>query len=191
MRRKLVKQGNATMMVSLPAKWIHEHNLVKGAEITIEPYEHNLIISAEKVEVKSETTITLKSSAESSIRTLITNAYRTGYDRIIVHFENNKQLAALTDVIKTRLIGFDILKKEKDMCIVENITEPSPELFDTLIKKIFYNIDELFNLTKIRFESKGDFELQDIEEIQERIQKYDNFCRRVISKRKFKNQSFH
>ena len=33
MKRKLVKQGAGTMMISLPTKWIKENNLDKGDEV--------------------------------------------------------------------------------------------------------------------------------------------------------------
>lgn len=182
MKRKLVKQGAATLMVSLPAKWLKKYNLNKGSEVDIEEAENKLILSSEKITTKSETTIKLTNITESSIRTLITNTYRKGYDKIRVYYKNNEQFKLLQKTIKTRLIGFDIIKKEKDYCIVENITEPSAEQFEQILQKIFYNITSLFETTKKRLNKEKNFE--DYEEIEERIQKYDNFCRRVISKQK-------
>lgn len=182
MKRKLVRQGTATLMVSLPAKWIKEQNLGKGSEIDIEDLEGNLLLSAKTVLAKSQTSFQINSSTESFIRTLITNAYRRGYDKITVSFEEESQFHQLNKVIKTRLVGFEVTKKEKNYCIVENITEPSEDLFDNLLHKMLYSISELFELTINRMEQQLDS--LDYEEIEERIQKYDNFCRRVISKRK-------
>lgn len=190
MKRKLVKQGTATMMVSLPAKWIKQNELGKGSEIEMEQSGSNLIISSKGVsEAKLETEIKLVSLSESSIRTLITNTYRSGYDKVKVNFENEKQFSILKETIKTKLIGYDIIKREKNFCIVENITEPSSEQFETLMKKILFNISELFEITEKRLEyggKKAD-NGQNYEDVEERIQSYDNFCRRVISKRKLLN----
>ena len=187
MKRRLVKQGAATMMVSLPSKWIKENNLTKGSEIDMELIGNNLVVSAKPLaEQKTETTIKLTNLTESSIRTLITNTYRSGYDRITVLFDNEKQLKILNDIIKTRLIGFDVIKKEKNQCVVENITEPTADNFDNIMSKIFYNIEELFDVTKKRLEEYN--ESLDYEEIEQRMQSYDNFCRRVISKRKIVNK---
>jgi phosphate uptake regulator len=178
MRRKLVKQGQATLMVSLPAKWIRENKLNKGSEVIIKDIKENLIISAEEPEnIKLETTIKLTHLTESSIRTLITNTYRKGYDKIKVLFNKKEQFAILNEVVKNKLIGFEITKKEKDYCIVENVTEPSIDLFENLTKKVFYNINEFFEV----IEGKSS---EDAEEIANRIQRYDNFCRRVVSKKK-------
>ena len=187
MKRKLVKQGAATLMISLPAKWVQHHHLNKGSEINIEQVEDSLMISSSTIDIKKEASIELSDSTESSIRTLITNTYRKGYDKIKVKFSNEKQFKILEDVIKTRLIGFEIIKKSQHDCSVENITEPSPDQFETLIRKIFYNIQDLFEITKARLTNPISFE--DIEAIEERIQKYDNFCRRVITKKGIHNQN--
>ncbi|MBI2148820.1 hypothetical protein HYU23_04005 [Candidatus Woesearchaeota archaeon] len=186
MKRKLVKQGTATLMISLPSRWIKQNNLDKGNEINLEQIDNNLLISAGLVETKSETTIKLLDLTESSIRTLITNTYRTGYDKIKINFYNEEQFKILKNIINTRLIGFEVIKKEKDYCIVENITEPSADQFDNIINKMFYSISEFMELTRKRFEKLSVND--NYEEIENRIQKYDNFCRRIISKKKLSNK---
>ncbi len=180
MRRKLVKQGSSTLMVSLPSKWIHSNSLDKGKEINLEVIDNEILISPAQIETKKEAIINLKGLTESLIRTLITNTYRKGFDRVKVNFENEKQFKILNNTIKTRLIGFEIIKKEQSSCIIENITEPSQEQFDNILRKIFYSIHYLFETTEKRFSQSAT--LEEIEAIEERIQKYDNFLRRVLSK---------
>ncbi len=186
MKRKLVQQGAATMMISLPAKWIKANNLKKGSEINIEQNNNSLIISGEEINTKSETEIIISTNIESSIRTLITNTYRKGFDKIKVNFENESQFQILKNVIKTRLTGFDIIKKENNYCIVENISEPSEEQFENILSKMLLNIEEFFEITKKRFQNPKD--KYDYEETSELIQKYDNFCKRVIIKNKYNNK---
>jgi len=48
MRRKLVKQGAATMMVSLPSKWVKDQKLKKGDEVEVSEAEGRLQITTEK-----------------------------------------------------------------------------------------------------------------------------------------------
>jgi phosphate uptake regulator len=180
MKRKLVKQGSATMMISLPSKWVKANRLDKGDEVDIEEIGKDIFISTKGTDKKSETSIRLVGLTESSIRTLITNAYRSGFDKINIEFENNEQFAMLQDTIVKNLIGFEITKKQQKSCIVENITEPSIEQFENILNKIFLNIEELFEATKRRFDGND----EDFESISDSIQKYDNFCRRIIVKRK-------
>ncbi|MBS3167728.1 AbrB/MazE/SpoVT family DNA-binding domain-containing protein [Candidatus Woesearchaeota archaeon] len=186
MKRKLVQQGAATMMISLPAKWIKANSLNKGSEINLEQHNNSLIISGDRINTKSETEIKILTNVESSIRTLITNTYRNGFDKIRVNFENEQQFKILKHIIKSRLTGFDIIKKENNYCIVENITEPTEDQFENILSKLLLNIEEFFEITKKRFENPK--EIYDYEETSELIQKYDNFCRRIIIKYKYNNK---
>lgn len=188
MRRKLVKQGASTLMVSLPAKWIQEHDLTKGSEISITPISSGLLISASDSLVKKETEISLTHDTYSFIKTSITTTYRMGYDRIKVNYETDEQFKILNEVMKDCLIGFEVVEKKDKYCLVENITEPSEDQFETILKKIFQNITSLFHATKERLIDPQKRNLSDIQDIGRRIQKYDNFCRRVICKRKFRNK---
>ncbi len=181
MKRKIVRQGAATMMVSLPSKWVKKVHLEKGDEVDIEELDGNLLISKEKIKLRKETTITVTNLTESAIRVVIWNAYRTGYDRIVVQFHDERQYAALKHTIKTYLIGFDITKKEKNHCIVENITEPSEQQFDVLFRKILQNISLLIRLTEERLQDKKGVE--DYNELEDNILQYYNFCLRVIGKK--------
>ena len=178
------------MMISLPSKWVKEHQLQKGDEIDVKKVENNLIVSTKELKFKSETSIELINLSESSIRTLITNTYRKGHDKIQVHFKNEAQLRILKNVIKTKLLGFEITKRDKNKCIVESITEPSADQFDNILSKFFLGIEELFEITEKRFNNPK--EKYDFEEVEETIQKYENFCKRIISKRKLtqKNSEF-
>ena len=182
MRRKLVKQGAATLMVSLPSKWAKENGLIKGSEVEVEAVDNNLVISSKEIDTKLETEVQLTNLSESSIRTIITNTYRGGFDKIKVYFEEEKQFDILSEIIKNNLIGFEIIKKESNYCIVENITEPSEDQFNNILQKIFLNINSLFEVTKKRFNKEK--YIEDYNEIEDRIKKYDGFCRRVIFKKK-------
>lgn len=180
---KLIKQGGGGYTIYLPKKWVDRNNLTKGNELDVEESGNDLIIRPEPSEKKAETSVKLTNSSETAIRTLVTNLYRDGYDKINVSGIDENQYKMLQKIIKTRLIGFDIIKKEQDLCIIENITEPSIDQFDNLLKKFFLNIEELFDITKKRLDGTND-KLEDFEEVEERIHKYDNFCRRVIIKQK-------
>lgn len=185
MKRKLVKQGAATLMISLPSKWVKQYGLDKGDEIDMQEKANTLIIAPDLTEKKKETNLHLASKTESFIRTLITNTYRAGYDKVEVTYENAEQFKILQSVITHNLIGFEITKKDKGKCIVENITEPSTEQFEKILSKFFLNVGGLLESTRERLGDVIDRteEIEDFSIIEPRIIKYDNFCRRAISKK--------
>jgi bifunctional DNA-binding transcriptional regulator/antitoxin component of YhaV-PrlF toxin-antitoxin module len=168
-------------MISLPAKWLKRLNLGKGDEIDVDEEGSRLVISKKGAKLGKETEINLTRQTETGIRTLITNAYRSGFDVVNVKFENEEQVEVVRNVIKNYLLGYDITKMGKNTCVVANITEPSPAQFDTLMHKIFFNIKELMRITKERLEGNNVF--ANYNETTLRIHQYDSFCRRVVAKR--------
>ncbi len=180
MKRKLVQQGTSTLMVSLPSKWIQKLGLKKGDEISIEQRDSGLLISREGTSGKKETTINLRTQAESAIRTAIVNAYRSGYDVITINFNDDEQYRHIAKINKEYLIGFDIAEKKQNSCILESITSSSEGDFEVILRKIFYNIRSLIENTEQRLLKKTKFE--DYPDVASRIQQYDNFCRRLLAK---------
>jgi phosphate uptake regulator len=181
MKRKLVKQGAATLMISLPTDWLRQHKLGKGDEIELVSAGDSLLIQPDYQNIKRTAKISLNSNVESMIRTILTNAYRRGYDVIEVVYENKKQFELLSNVIRTRLVGFEIIKNDGNVCVIENVTEPTYEQFSNIFKKECMSIVELFEITEA-YLSGEKTNTDTYEEVQERIQKYDNFCRRALEK---------
>jgi phosphate uptake regulator len=184
MRRKLVKQGAATMMISLPSKWIKENKLDKGDEVDLIEKNNNIIIGAALQEKIKKIELTVNFTTESVIRTVITNAYRVGFDSIKLNFNNEKTFAIIQEVVSKNLLGFEVIKKEDNFCIIENITEPAIDQFDNIFNKIMLNIEELISILE-NFDSNP----KEFADDERQIQKFDNFCRRVISKKDFSYKS--
>lgn len=182
MKRKLVKQGAATLMVSLPSKWLRKFSLGKGDEIDVEETEDSLIMTKEGPESKKEAEITLTKEVETGLRTMLVNTYRAGYDLVKVNYSSESQFEAVKKAIKGYVLGYDITKREKGCCIIESITDPSPEQFDAIMNKIFFSIKEIIAITKERLSGKKVYD--SYEEIGLRIHQYSSFCRRIVSKRK-------
>jgi len=84
----------------------------------------------------------------------------------------------IKEVVDKNLLGFEIIGKTSNGCEIENITEPSREQFDNIFSKVLLNIEEIFVISEDMLKGKkGEFE-----DIERKIQQFDNFCRRVLSK---------
>lgn len=167
-------------MVSLPSSWTKKCYLKKGDTIEIKEDEGNLLVSASAKKCKKETSIQLKQATESSARTALVNAYRTGYDVIRVSFQQEEQFGFLKNATQNYLLGFEILQKNWNSCVIESVSEPSEEQFEIIFKKIFYTIFSLIELTKERLEGKT---VENYKEMVYKIHQYDNYCRRVLAKK--------
>ncbi len=180
MKRKIIKQGPSTLMISIPHAWAKQHGLTKGTQIEITERDDALVISTDASPSKT-TTLSLAHLSESSTRTAIVNAYRLGYDKITLSFDDSaKAIDVIDTTLKEYLLGFEVTSKGKKSVVIEAITEPSNERFDVLFAKILHNIGQLIEGTVSRLEKGTPF--RDYNEITMRIHRYDNFCRRVATK---------
>lgn len=178
--RKLVKHGEATMMISLPSKWLKNNNLSKGDELNVIEKGSEITFSAKKdKKIKRQIEINISSMTESSLRNMLTNSYRLGYDRVIVYFLNNIILKTIEDITRNYFIGFEIIEKDSKKCVIENITEPSEDQFDNIFSKILLNIDSIFDILKEVLNGKK----LEFESTERQLLSFENFCRRVISKK--------
>lgn len=188
MKRKIVKQGAATMMISLPAKWVKANALGKGDEIELEERGNSLIVGTEKtIKGRKEITIKIDSENKAAIRNLLTHIYRKGFDKIEIEGVDNSLLRKIKKIVNRLLLGFEVTDVKDDVCFIENISEPSEGKYEVMLRKVFMIINETQEMVKQDFEN-NDFEnSKEIEETRDHHDKFVLFCRRLLMKEKPSN----
>lgn len=171
MKRKIIGQGKGGLTIYIPRKWADKKGLKIGDEIEVKEGPEGLMIIPEKIK-KQKTSITVKiqKSRESAIRTVLVNAYRAGFDVInLKYLGNEKEVYA---IVHTFLLGFDVFHKEKQEYTIENMSEPSGENFENIFIKQLYLLEQVL----------GNFLIRDITQETHKIQRYDHFLKRCLSK---------
>ena len=69
--RKLVKQGAATLMVSIPAKWAKQNNLEKGSQVEVEESNSILKITTPKEKTKKEIILKITEENKKDIQNIL------------------------------------------------------------------------------------------------------------------------
>lgn len=183
MKRKLIKQGIGGFTVTLPIKWVKEKNLSAGAEVDIHEIDEGILVSAQGK--KKEKTISMDVSAYNTrmIMNIIYQSYRLGFDTIQLSFETEEQYEHIQDIAKT-LIGFEIVERTKNKCILQNIAEPDETKFEVMLRKIFLQIIQLSDDVVYTLQEKNDKRKQ-LNETKIQIDKLTNYARRAIIRAKY------
>ncbi|MCK4589964.1 MAG: hypothetical protein KAT77_05970 [Nanoarchaeota archaeon] len=184
MKRKLIQLGEKSLLVSLPAKWIKLRGLKKGDEIDLKPVENSLLLSPEVKLEKKSARLKVTSENRAYIRMILNALYRSGYDKLTILFENPPQLKLIKKTIDTYYLGFDITTEKDDYIIIENITEPSQEKQEVLLRRVFLLIKEAFELIHTDLNEEKYENFRTIENLKNKSNKYNNFCRRQIAKQR-------
>lgn len=174
MKRKVIQQSKQAYTVTLPIKWVRDRNIVAGDELEIAVLDDQLLIGADKKKGEKKTIILqVEGEQETQVRTAVVNAYRSGFDIITLEFSGSKQW--LNDIVDKFMIGFELFEQGQGKYIIESISEPSFENFDDMIGRSFFMLKEVLK----------QLPEHQIEDLVHRIQKYDNFLKRSISKELF------
>jgi len=176
MQRKLIKQGDGALTVTLPKKWTKEKNLEAHDIVDIDETEDGIVISA--VGKKKEKTITVDVSEYNTrmIMNIIYQSYRLGFDTISLSFAHEEQYEAIQEVTKT-LIGFEVVEKNKNKCTLQNIAEPDETKFEVMLRKIFLQIIQLSEDIVNNFDKNI---LKQINETKLQVDKLTNYARRAV-----------
>ena len=168
------------MMTSLPKPWLDKQGLGKGDTVSLTVTEKGILVESSHVSKDRELSFDMKTEAQNAVKTLVTNAYRAGFDTITVQYETKTTYQHISDTVTDVLLGFDITEKTSDACTIEALTEPSNKTYDELIQKIFHNIGVLFDKANQAFQTEES--VDDIDDIERRIYQYKNVCKRIINK---------
>jgi len=169
MRRRLIKQGMKGNTVYLPKKWVDERGLKAGDEVEITEEEDALVISSAgkgKIRVKN---ISLEHFNRSQTRTVVSGAYKAGYNEINIHYTNKPNAKELNKIIST-LTGLELISLDGNTANIRCFVNDSKEGIESLIVKMIQivlneakdgdskdYVDDLLNYRRLR-----DFLLREI-----------------------------
>jgi phosphate uptake regulator len=184
MKRKVVKQGPATLMVSLPSKWAKKNNVNAGDEINLEENKNALILSKENTILQKEISINIDTSNEIA-RRIIGDLYKDGYTVVKVTSNNPEIITSIKKRIVTK-IGYEVVELKKNSCIIKTIANIDMNSFEDMINKFFNVLVSLVIFAREKSEKK---EIPDLNELNDMLTKIYNCCNRILRNESFDNSN--
>ncbi len=191
MKRKVVKHGPSSLIISLPSKWAKKNNIKGGDELDVIEKQNSLEIATKSLPQDLSVTIDITNLDRTSILVYLQSMYRKGYDEINVHFKNPKtthfrmkeevQVLTVIQNIITRFIGVEIVKQTRDFVQIRQISEDSKKDFAVLMKRTGSLIIESFEEFERCLKEK-DEDTYPVEHHHMIVTKFINYCMRLVSK---------
>jgi phosphate uptake regulator len=181
MRRKLIKQGMGGLTMSIPKKWIEKNGLKPGEEIDLEESEQGLNISPVARKRVKELNIDIEEEDASRIRTMISSAYRRGYDKITLTSKKGFPFRGINRIVDS-LTGFTITEQGDKRIVIKNIMAEDFEDVPAILNKLFMTI-VFFNSSTIQFLEdleKDASDEKELEELSKSIIRLRDYCQRSI-----------
>jgi phosphate uptake regulator len=181
MRRKLIRQGEGTITISLPKNWVSENKLKKGNEVELEERNNEIIVRAEKVNRKNTASIKLGKESSDTYRSIIGGLYRGGYDEIEIELIEKEGIANIEKAINS-LYGFEVFYVSNNRCIVRSIYDSEKIDIKSHVLRIIHTIKTIQgivveDLEKGKLDSK-----KEVYELRNNVLKQRDLIMRVIKK---------
>jgi len=150
MKRKVIKQGNNTLTITLPKDWTEKFNVKAGDEIDLNETENGIILNTEYHKKQKSIDINIDHLERLALAKLLVACFEQGYDKITLHFSKQKIVSwshgneDITDTINFfvgRLIGFEVISQTSKSITIGNLSEKLTK-FEDILSRLFFLIEE-------------------------------------------------
>ncbi|MBU2443113.1 MAG: hypothetical protein KKF95_03515, partial [Nanoarchaeota archaeon] len=179
-KRRVIKQGTATLTISLPSVWTKKFDIKPGDEIEVDERGKELCISSDSYFSPKKTQLDISGFSIPMIRHCINGMYIRGDDELRIIFDKPELIDIIQNCIDFN-IGFAMIKQEKNSCTVKDISGSTDSEFDNMLKRIFYMIIS-FGEDGLEIIKKGE-PIKDFWKRDLAIDKYIYYTLRMLNKK--------
>jgi hypothetical protein len=181
--RKLIKQGGGGYTIYLPKKWVDERGFREGDTITINQSANALVVTATSKK-KSSIVIELDTDNKKDILHFVTHLYRRGYDAITFKNTDNSTNKEIRKLTTSLLLGFSVVNQDATSCTIENISEPTDEKYDALVRRSFLIVKETLALLVQDSMKQSYTHMDQMNDLKMQQDQFIICCRRLIAKKR-------
>ena len=187
MKRKLIKQGERALTLTLPTKWVIKNNLKPGEEIDLLEKDDQLVITAKAMPCKLDAFELDLKGYDKYIVKIIAGLYRNGYDEINFQVENLNQIRTIQKVLAKYFPGYEVIAQGKTMCKISSIAMETSEEFHNIFRRAFRMVKMMAADVSEAIET-NDLQLLEAAKMHEESNnRYVTICKRMIIKYKLPN----
>ncbi len=176
MKRKLIKQANQAITITLPIQWIRETSLKAGDEIDVEINEKDLILRSGKRAKGDSTKLNMMGFHRRMAYTYVNAAYAKGIDEMKLEFDGELYKNLNTN------IGYAVISQKGDKYTIRDISGTSIENLDTIFKQVFQMILRFYDSAIEDIFGENKASMDKLRERDMEINKFALFLERSIVK---------
>ena len=185
MKRKVNKVGPTTLSITLPAKWVKTNNIKKGDELNIDLKNNSLTIAPEQLTIEETIQENIPATTEGHVKSIVNNIYRRGYDKAVLHFDNETTRDQIIIALHETM-GFEVIEQKNNNITIKNLATPSEEEFNNLMRRAF-----LITLTIAEDGMKdiesGKIDINKYLQLKKTVEKLMNICCRTLNSSTLRN----
>ncbi|MBW2995706.1 hypothetical protein KY332_00225 [Candidatus Woesearchaeota archaeon] len=185
MKRKVIKQGNGTLTITLPKQWTKNFNVRGGEEINVQEAGPNLLIQSRTTATAGKINIKLTTADKFLIR-FLENPYRLGYNEMYISFEDPKIIKKVQNALPN-MMGFEMIEQGSRHCVIKQLMTEEEKEFKTTFNRLFHLVGSLGKDTYQALKENSKEKMQEVISTELLTNKFSNFCERILNRRAYQN----
>lgn len=192
MKRKVVRHGPSTLIVSLPAKWAKNKGLKEKDEVEIIEDDNQLIISASGNKKKNEVVTDITGLDRTSLVLLMHAIYRAGFSKVTllfdkpetVHFRLQKKVLFSKTIhhLINRFIGFEIARETDKSIEIVQVSYIDPDEVGNMISRTFLLLKDMVDSLYTALIQNDRKELEKIEDKHDTLTRMIGYLLRAVNR---------
>ncbi|MEM2915900.1 MAG: hypothetical protein QXT19_00875 [Candidatus Woesearchaeota archaeon] len=179
MRRKVIKLGANSLLVSLPSSWVKRHGIRKGDEVEMNITPNQVRITSSQA-ARKNTMLVLADDPTVAARQ-VKIAYKKGIDELEVQYNNPKSYSATLAELKN-LIGFEVVESGKTRFKIKNIATGDAGDFSTVLRRVFLALLEMAESAEEYCRTGSADAKERVNAAEYNIDRLTDFCKRLLNK---------
>lgn len=178
-RRKVVQHGPSTLIISLPSKWVKEHNVKKGDELDVSEHNNSVIISAKDINKIEKIELDISDFGKMIPRTIY-SLYRRGVDELEIKYNGQDTFALIQNSLGNDIVGFELLETRKNYCLIKNVSVVGRD-FDKLLRQTFLLLLSMAEEGYEVLKQNNLNLLKNLISLEKANNRFTNLCRRYLN----------
>ncbi len=135
MKRKLIKIGNSTLLLSIPREWVIANNLTKGDEVEVLTDQDKLSVWCNS-KIKKEKIILDVTKFKEMLPRLLYALYKGGIDELELRSNDPEFFEQIRSVVWKDTVGFEVIEQGDKFCKIVNVSGKMED-FPTILRRLF------------------------------------------------------
>ncbi len=169
MKRKVIKLAQQTLVVSLPANWCRANNVIKGAEVIVEPIGSDIHI---RTTMPRDRVLTATAHHPLLAWRIVSSAYKAGYDELVLRVTPVSKEVILKEL--EDLTGYELVHDNGDQITIRNIAPLAAHERIVIEQRIWFTILDMAQ----RLETETKPALEHAERVTDKL---SNTCKRILA----------
>lgn len=182
MKRKVIRQGNNTLTITLPRGWASRWGVAAGDELDLEEKGRQLVLGNQNSVALEKIQIDASKLNDRALCWILSAAHKSGYDEIEAFNLNSEKAAIISELVRDLFTGFSIVEQSPNRCLLRSISKEMESEFEVIFRRGFLVALSMADSTLQYLKEKETERMRELLPLEKTNNQLTNFCERVINK---------